>query len=58
MRWSALHLAGQGGYIKIVETLARAGCDLFQRNIENRTARQVSRGNVALGRIFQKRERL
>jgi ankyrin repeat protein len=46
--WTALHLAAHAGLFKTTQKLIKAGCDLFAANKMGKTARDVSKGNLAL----------
>eukprot|EP00397_Hematodinium_sp_SG-2012_P007028 GEMP01007068.1.p1 GENE.GEMP01007068.1~~GEMP01007068.1.p1 ORF type:complete len:957 (+),score=166.33 GEMP01007068.1:34-2904(+) len=54
--WGPLHLAGHACHAHAVEMLIDTGCDVFLKNIDNRTARHVSRGNMALAKLIRKAE--
>eukprot|EP00742_Colponemidia_sp_Colp-10_P006201 GILJ01006643.1.p1 GENE.GILJ01006643.1~~GILJ01006643.1.p1 ORF type:complete len:1057 (+),score=103.81 GILJ01006643.1:402-3173(+) len=55
--WTALHLAGHAGHHAVIETLVDAGADVFIRTYDGRLPRHVSRGHVAVTKIFRKIER-
>jgi len=56
-----LHLAGYSGHYKVVEEILSAGTlkypiNLFARNGEMKTARNCSKGNMAIAKILRKAE--
>jgi ankyrin repeat protein len=60
-KWTMLHLAGYSGHYKVVEEILSAGTlkypiNLFARNGEMKTARNCSKGNMALAKILRKAE--
>lgn len=54
--WTPLHLAGHACHVPVVQVLIEAGADVFLRNIDSRTARHVSRGNLAISKLLRKAE--
>lgn len=54
--WTPLHLAGHACHVPVVQVLIEAGADVFLRNIDYRTARHVSRGNLAISKLLRKAE--
>lgn len=54
--WTPLHLAGHACHVPVVQILIEAGADVFLRNIDGRTARHVSRGNLAISKLLRKAE--
>ena len=52
-RWTPLHLAGHSGEYDAVQLLINAGANLFIRNAEMRTPRQVSKGNLAIYKVIK-----
>mmetsp|Transcript_30938 Transcript_30938/g.67849 ORF Transcript_30938/g.67849 Transcript_30938/m.67849 type:complete len:1194 (-) Transcript_30938:122-3703(-) len=54
--WTPLHLAGHACHVPVVQVLIEAGADVFLRNIDGRTARHVSRGNLAISKLLRKAE--
>lgn len=54
--WTPLHLAGHACHVNVVQVLIEAGSDVFLRNIDGRTARHVSRGNLAISKLLRKAE--
>ena len=54
--WTPLHLAGAAGHSAIIFNLIEAGADLFSRNLDGRTPRMGSKGNLALSKIFKRAE--
>mmetsp|Transcript_9920 Transcript_9920/g.26210 ORF Transcript_9920/g.26210 Transcript_9920/m.26210 type:complete len:1176 (-) Transcript_9920:139-3666(-) len=54
--WTPLHLAGHACHVHVVQVLIEAGADVFLRNIDGRTARHVSRGNLAISKLLRKAE--
>lgn len=54
--WTPLHLAGHACHVPVVQVLIEAGADVFLRNVDNRTARHVSRGNLAISKLLRKAE--
>ena len=60
-KWTMLHLAGYSGHYKVVEEILSAGTtkypiNLFARNGEMKTARNVSKGNMSIAKIIRKAE--
>ena len=64
-RWTPLHLAGYSGHYKVVEeiisgsldTLQKFPINVYARNIDGKTPRQCTKGNLVLTKIFRKAER-
>ena len=64
-KWTPLHLAGYSSHYKVVEeilsgsleTLKRFPINVYARNIDNRTPRQCTKGNLVLTKIFRKAEK-
>eukprot|EP00931_Biecheleriopsis_adriatica_P115045 TRINITY_DN90892_c0_g1_i1.p1 TRINITY_DN90892_c0_g1~~TRINITY_DN90892_c0_g1_i1.p1 ORF type:complete len:1119 (+),score=248.09 TRINITY_DN90892_c0_g1_i1:75-3431(+) len=54
--WTPLHLAGHACHVNVVQVLIEAGSDVFLRNVDGRTARHVSRGNLAISKLLRKAE--
>lgn len=54
--WTPLHLAGHACHVNVVQVLIEAGSDVFLRNIDGRTARHVSKGNLAISKLLRKAE--
>jgi len=54
--WTPLHLAGHACHVPVVQVLIEAGANVFLRNIDSRTARHVSRGNLAISKLLRKAE--
>jgi len=54
--WGPIHLAGHASHSHAVETLIDMGCDVFLKNVDGRTARHVSRGNMSLAKLIRKAE--
>jgi len=54
--WTPLHLAGHACHVPVVQVLIEAGAGVFLRNIDGRTARHVSRGNLAISKLLRKAE--
>lgn len=54
--WTPLHLAGHACHVPVVQVLIEAGADIFLRNIDGRTPRHVSRGNLAISKLLRKAE--
>lgn len=54
--WTPLHLAGHACHVSVVQVLVEAGADVFLRNVDGRTARHVSRGNLAITKLLRKAE--
>jgi len=54
--WTPLHLAGHACHVPVVQVLIEAGADVFLRNIDGRTPRHVSRGNLAISKLLRKAE--
>jgi ankyrin repeat protein len=54
--WTPMHLAGHACHVPVVQVLIEAGADVFLRNIDGRTARHVSRGNLAISKLLLKAE--
>jgi ankyrin repeat protein len=54
--WTCLHLSGHACHVAIVQQLLEAGAEVFIRNIDGRSARHVSRGNLAISKMIRKAE--
>lgn len=54
--WTPMHLAGHACHVPVVQVLIEAGANVFIRNIDGRTARHVSRGNLAISKLLRKAE--
>mmetsp|Transcript_107940 Transcript_107940/g.311884 ORF Transcript_107940/g.311884 Transcript_107940/m.311884 type:complete len:1188 (+) Transcript_107940:47-3610(+) len=54
--WTPLHLAGHACHVPVVQVLIESGADVFLRNVDSRTARHVSRGNLAISKLLRKAE--
>jgi ankyrin repeat protein len=54
--WTCLHLSGHACHVNIVQQLLEAGAEVFIRNIDGRSARHVSRGNLAISKMIRKAE--
>mmetsp|Transcript_111271 Transcript_111271/g.197033 ORF Transcript_111271/g.197033 Transcript_111271/m.197033 type:complete len:1218 (-) Transcript_111271:222-3875(-) len=54
--WTPCHLAGHACHVPVVQILIESGADVFLRNIDGRTARHVSRGNLAISKLLRKAE--
>jgi len=54
--WTPLHLAGHACHVPVVQILIEAAADVFLRNIDGRTPRHVSRGNLAISKLLRKAE--
>lgn len=64
-KWTALHLAGYSAHYKVVEeilsgsieTLRKFPINVYARNVDFKTPRQCSKGNLVLTKIFRKAEK-
>jgi exosome complex RNA-binding protein Csl4 len=64
-KWTPLHLAGYSGHYKIIEEILSGSLEIlrkfpinvYARNIDNKTPRQCTKGNLVLGKIFKKAEK-
>lgn len=54
--WTPMHLAGHACHVPVVQVLIEAGAAVFVRNVDGRTARHVSRGNLAISKLLLKAE--
>lgn len=54
--WTPLHLAGHACHVNVVQVLIEAGSDVFLRNVDGRSPRHVSRGNLAISKLLRKAE--
>merc|ERR1740129_1179127 len=54
--WTPLHLAGHACHVSVVQVLIESGADVLLRNVDGRTARHVSRGNMAISKLLRKAE--